>query len=727
MLGRLPQCDPNSPEAKAALTIRHNPRARVSLSPARGRRVRGLGATLFLGLTPGTYHYRVSLEEHLPKSGQVVLAACDDRVLEAMLDPQASKPPALPLGGNALLVVAHNPGASVTLSPALGTRIVGEQHTLFVGLPPGSYTYLVTLPEYQGLSGTLSLVAGQNALLTVELQPIGGSITGIAALTLLPELLQGFGVYSPGGGNIAGSAQLLAQVQSLLGVGNVNPPAGSYVGTMAVQTAKQTLAALGSSSGPSAISGSAALSLKSQILAGSGSYAPPAGSTQTLNFSEDTSNFLNPERGVRDGFQMGYGNNNSYTNPANITDTTLAGWNPANIRAAGTTVAQAYVSLRPHKNSAIPQSYLDTLASRLAACRTAGIKVVLRFWYGWTYSESVGHEPDAPKSRILSHITQLTPLFQDYADVILVLQAGFIGLWGEWYYSTNFGTPPGAADKADVMNALLSAVPSSRFVQCTIVSDLQSLTNLSEGTAYNGSNGSRIGFHNDAFVANQADAGTFPWDDPDRTTKREWVAARTKWMPVGGEMAGDIPVPTEPDPYNRRNASGLLAEFAKFNWSWIARDFGQPDIGPQQWASMGIDQTIGKKLGYRYRLTQVTMPTSLTPGTGFTMNLKLTNDGWASAFNPRPVRVVLRRQSDQTLFVINTNLDPRRWYAGVNQDLNLTLTAPSGLTSGSYDVLLWFPDGSATLENNPLFAIRLANTGVWESATGMNKIGTLTV
>lgn len=61
---------------------------------------------------------------------------------------------------------------------------------------------------------------------------------------------------------------------------------------------------------------------------------------------------------------------------------------------------------------------------------------------------------------------------QKSLDVIYVLQAGFIGCWGEWYYTTNYGVKkddykPNASQKKDrveIMKALLNAVPG-RMVQ----------------------------------------------------------------------------------------------------------------------------------------------------------------------------------------------------------------------------------------------------------------------
>lgn len=55
------------------------------------------------------------------------------------------------------------------------------------------------------------------------------------------------------------------------------------------------------------------------------------------------------------------------------------------------------------------------------------------------------------------------------------VQAGFIGTWGEWYYSTHYSTPGlggsyaptprQQADRNTITTALLDAVPRSRMLQ----------------------------------------------------------------------------------------------------------------------------------------------------------------------------------------------------------------------------------------------------------------------
>ena len=88
-------------------------------------------------------------------------------------------------------------------------------------------------------------------------------------------------------------------------------------------------------------------------------------------------------------------------------------------------------------------AWLALVQADFDAARTAGISIIPRFAYlaggDWPYTPPYG---DAPLDIVLTHIEQLTPIFQDNADVISVVQAGFVGLWGEGYYTDHFAADP---------------------------------------------------------------------------------------------------------------------------------------------------------------------------------------------------------------------------------------------------------------------------------------------
>ena len=44
------------------------------------------------------------------------------------------------------------------------------------------------------------------------------------------------------------------------------------------------------------------------------------------------------------------------------------------------------------------------------------------------------------------------------------------------------------------------------------------------------------------------------------------------------------------------------------------------------------------------------------------------------------------------------------------------------MPKGAYDLFLSLPDAASTLAGRPEYAIRLANTNIWEPATGYNNL-----
>ena len=92
--------------------------------------------------------------------------------------------------------------------------------------------------------------------------------------------------------------------------------------------------------------------------------------------------------------------------------------------------------------------------------------------------------------------------------------------------------------------------------------------------------------------------------------------------------------------------------------------------------------------------------------------------------NPRDLEFVICSETDpEEKYVIGTDVDPRIWKAGKSYRLKQTITLPTELRKGTeYRLCLNLPDPAATLHDNPLFSIRLANEGVWDETTGYNVL-----
>jgi hypothetical protein len=86
------------------------------------------------------------------------------------------------------------------------------------------------------------------------------------------------------------------------------------------------------------------------------------------------------------------------------------------------------------------------------------------------------------------------------------------------------------------------------------------------------------------------------------------------------------------------------------------------------------------------------------------------------------VLLVLRNTTTRAVFTVTLAADPRRWQAGTSAVVAENVAVPTSLPVGTYELLLGLPDAAPALSTNPDYAIRMATNGVWEPATGLNKL-----
>lgn len=436
------------------------------------------------------------------------------------------------------------------------------------------------------------------------------------------------------------------------------------------------------------------------LVAGCSSAEAPLGTSAlvTRTYRASTADFLNPERGF-------HGN-------ADLLAETDLSW----VRAEGQSLVRAYIRLDAFRDRPLSDAFLADLRAALSRLRPAGVKLIPRFSYN--FPEGDYHEaPDAPLPRALEHIAQLRPVLQEYADVIAVFPAGFVGAWGEWHSSGSGLDEPEA--KQQILAALLEALPKSRMVQLRYPGDLIRFypTPISAAEAYSGTNRARTGHHNDCFLANDTDAGTY-YPEEQGGAYRRYVEALAHFAPVGGETCQVTPAEA------RSDCPTAVAEMRRFGWSYQNADFYKPFV--DRWRQDGCFDEISRSLGYRYRLVRSLLPQTARPGGALRVSLTVANDGWARLYNPRFAELVLRNRSTgaATRVRLNPGVDLRLWLPGPGSTkvLSVTPKLPSGLPKGSYDLLLNLPDPARTLYRNPAFSVRLANEGTWEARTGFNKL-----
>ncbi|WP_432989295.1 DUF4832 domain-containing protein [Dactylosporangium sp. CA-233914] len=418
----------------------------------------------------------------------------------------------------------------------------------------------------------------------------------------------------------------------------------------------------------------------------------------TVTYQADTADIANPERGFY------HHTGDCDTNTFDLA--TLQGYRTSQ----QTTLVMCVFYLAAFKNAPISAAALAQFQRQADTVRAAGLKMILRF----AYTTSTAGD-DAPLSRVLQHLDQLAPYLSANSDVIHVVQAGFIGAWGEWWYTQNFGdqgsvTQTDWANRKAVVDKLLSVLPANRMVEVRTPKFKRTMYGtgaVTSGQAYGGTALARIGHHNDCFLASADDLGTYE----NTAVEYPYLSAETQFVPMGGETC-------QPNP-PRSQCPTALQELSQFHWNYLNTDY-RPEV-LNGWTSGGCMTTVRRSLGHRLTLTQGTYPATATAGGSLAVQFTVQNAGWAAPFNPRGLTLVLRNTASGAVYLKPLNADPRRWAAGTSTTVNQTVSL-SGVPAGSYRLLLWLPDPQPSLANRPEYAIRLANTGVWEPATGYNDL-----
>ena len=476
----------------------------------------------------------------------------------------------------------------------------------------------------------------------------------------------------------------------------------------------------------------------------------------TIIYDASTEDFPNPERGV---YRYTETRSNNYT-PLRVAEL-VSYRSPGSIPGANydfvSTLVFRYFFLGDFTEGPISQAYLDNVAADMATARQAGVKLIPRF----AYTDAVNGNGcgnficppygDAPKDIVLTHVNQLKPVLQANADIIATVQMGFIGTWGEQYYTDYFGDASGNGnqgklldenwnDRNEVLAALLDAVPANRTVQVRYpqlkqravygINAPTSSAALTDAEAYDGSDRARIGFHNDCFLAGPDDFGTFTDygnsstpTNRDTATLKPYFAADSRYVPVGGETCSDVYSP-ENDCISTGGTAE--AEMRRFHYSYL--NSGYNNEVNNDWQDGGCMDDIKRQLGYRFQLQSATFPTAVSQTGEISVQFSIGNLGYAAPYNERDVQLILRNAVTGEVYVGDIDADPRRWsYEQAIHQVASTFCVPSAIPAGSYELLLNLPDPEASISSRPEYSIRLANTldgeEVWEPETGYNNLG----
>ena len=472
--------------------------------------------------------------------------------------------------------------------------------------------------------------------------------------------------------------------------------------------------------------------------------------SRKIIYKEDSTDIVNPER----GFYIPSETKASNFVPINAAKLKSYREVPQSITKATYKVKASLIYreylLDTFKDKALSPDFLKSLEEDFNAVRSAGLKMIIRFAYTSTAKDGNCNSEykicppygDAPVQIVFNHIQQLKPLLQKNADIIAVMQEGFIGIWGENYFTDYFGdastngigkiTDSGWILRNELLKRLLDALPKNRMIQVRTPQIKQKYvygpsasvnsTPLQLQAAFSGEDKARIGFHNDCFLSSPDDYGTYvdygSSSQPRNAATeslRKYIEEDTKFTAVGGETCDDTYSPAN----DCEPAGHAETEMKNMHYSFLNAAYNTSV--DNDWDSAGCMSSIKKKLGYRFILRNTKFPGKAKPGQSLKISFEIDNTGYASPFNPRPLELVFRNEQTKEEKIILLKTDVRFLFSGpheINEEIQIDKT----FSPGKYNVFLFLPDADSELAKRPEYCIRLANVGMWENGSGYNNL-----
>lgn len=438
-----------------------------------------------------------------------------------------------------------------------------------------------------------------------------------------------------------------------------------------------------------------------------GACAAPA-TVQELTFAETMEVFPNPERGFHHAREI--------PRPQNF-----------NIRDENITLIYGRISADEFRDKPFSEEFLASIQNGFDEARRNGIKVNPRVAYNHGPHEGAKavYGDDAPLDIVMTHIKQMGPIWRKNKDVICLVDAGFIGGWGEWHSSAH--GLDSLHNRRAILMAILEEVPKDRMVvqrtphykRAIFTGDeLNGDSVLTRERAFDQSNLARVGHLNDCFLASENDVGTYPYGEQGWTLEREldFLEAESRYVPFGGETCGV---------HERAECDNAVREMEKVHINWLNIDYNRKVLNG--WREDGCFDEIERRLGYRFVLRSASIPSAVKAGETLNFSFSMENVGFGELFNPRKIEVVLTNRETGVETISTLPDDPRFWGAGEQSSVNATIQVPVFLKSGNYSLGLRMPDMEESLRNDVRYSIRFANEGVWLPETGVNRLADVTI
>lgn len=262
----------------------------------------------------------------------------------------------------------------------------------------------------------------------------------------------------------------------------------------------------------------------------------------------------------------------------------------------------------------ISEEKLGELAESLEECKKIGMAAVVRAAYSFS---GENYQEPASFDYVLNHVQQLSKVLNSYKGVVIAVQAGFIGPYGEWHSSCYMETAPdGVPYRVTLISKLLETLDES------IAINVRRPMFIREAAFYRLET-DRLGLHNDALLSTKDDMGTYTEEGYERAAELSWAEREVKTVINGGET-------TNISEYTK--IDNAVEEFRKLKLTYLNRYYNMEVW--RQWKNESFQgwngaDYIREHLGYRLHLSSVKLPEYWRRGRNFTLRLRVENTGFS--------------------------------------------------------------------------------------------------
>ena len=370
-------------------------------------------------------------------------------------------------------------------------------------------------------------------------------------------------------------------------------------------------------------------------------------------------------------------------------------------------------------NLDLTDNKIEEINQYFSIMRENGYQVIFRV----VYDSKGDKNPEPDFQTILRHIEQLKSVYEKNEDIIFVVEAGYLGSYGEWY--------DGKYDKDkekrnQVVNKLLKCIPESIQISLRKPSYIEDYIGNNQTVkkinAFSNDEIARLGLHNDGYLASETDLGTY--NKSEREESLLWQGKQTLYTLFGGECQNKDSIYT--------NLNNAIVDMEKRHCTYMNKTYDREV--KEKWKKeiytnknsvyQGENgyKYIENHLGYRLVIRDVDM---ICTKRKINIGINIENVGFGNIIRKKQLGFFLKNENNQ--YYIESDIDIRKQLNEKMYELTIAEELPKNVKIGEYEVYLKIEEPYESLKNNNYYSIKLANNNVWNENLGANYIGNITI